>query len=109
MQTPDFKAMSQVMKEAGPITLELDPIYLFVLVGTVQLALRHPGNRGQSSEMAREAAIAFQQRLGELDPTIAAALEQGWHPEFDVTSEEFDAIEAENAWDDELYDRPDEE
>ena len=109
MQTPDFKTLSQAMQASGPITLEVDPIYLFVLVGTVQLALRHPGNHGQSAEMAKEAAIAFQQKLGEIDPEIAVALEKGWHPEFDVTREEYDEIEAENTWDDTMYDRPTDE
>lgn len=106
MQTSDFKTLSHVMEAAGLVTLELEPIYLFILVGTIQLALRHPEYRGQSADLAREAAIAFQQRLGEIDPAIAAALEQGWHPEFDVTSEEFDQMEAENAWDDSMSDRP---
>ncbi|SRR5579883_1006735 len=106
MQTPDFKTIAETFKTSPPITLEVDPIYLFVLVGTVQLALRHPGNRGKSAELARQAAISFQQRLGEINPEIAAALEQGWHPEFDVTSKEYDAIEAENEWDDTLYDLP---
>ncbi len=104
MPTPDLKALTQAMQASGPIMIEVDPIYLFVLVGTVQLALRHPGNRGHSADLAREAATAFQQRLGEIDPAIAIALEQGWHPEFDVTSEEYDEIEAENEWDDTLYD-----
>lgn len=106
METPDFKAIAAVLEKTEPITLEIEPIFLFVLVGTVQLALRYPGNRGASADIARKAAIAFQQALGEIDPAIAQALEQGWHPEFDVTSEEFDAIEAENTWDDSLYESP---
>jgi hypothetical protein len=71
------------------IPLELDIWGAYVLVGQLQLVLRHPENIGPSADCARVIAQKIQQYLGEeIDPAIALSLERGWHPEFDVAGDE---------------------
>lgn len=91
-QMPDFERIGKLMEKAQPLEMAILPFRAFVLVGQIQLALRHPENRGPSAEIARDMAVRLQALLGQIDPAIAEALEHGWHPEFDVSAEEFDQL-----------------
>ncbi|MDX2215465.1 MAG: hypothetical protein SFY66_19535 [Oculatellaceae cyanobacterium bins.114] len=93
MQLPNFEQIGKILDEAEPIEMAIMPFRAFVLVGQIQLALRHPQNRGPSADVARDMAIRLQARLGQIHPAIAEALEHGWHPEFDVSDEEFKALQ----------------
>lgn len=61
----------------------------FMLLAQLQLALRHPGNTGMSAEVARDMARNLQAAIAVHVPEAVALMEEGWHPEFDVTREEF--------------------
>lgn len=75
--------------QAVSIPLDLGVYEAYALVAQLQLALRHPGNAGESADCARQFAQALQAYLGrEIDPVLAESLEYGWHPEFDVEREE---------------------
>ena len=90
---PDFEQIGQLLNDAPPIEMAILPCRAFVLVAHLQLALRHPGNDGESAEIARDIARRLQSKLAEIHPLIGQALETGWHPEFDVSREEFNYLE----------------
>ena len=92
MKPPDFEHLDRVLATAEPIETYISPERAFVLVGLLQLALRHPGlaDTKKAQLVGREMAQRLQQRLGEIDPAIGLILEQGWHPEWDMSKEEFD-------------------
>ncbi|NJR37770.1 MAG: hypothetical protein HC781_01690 [Leptolyngbyaceae cyanobacterium CSU_1_4] len=82
MQPTNIPELQKLLTQADPLTLYINPHEAFCLVGVLQLALRHPGL--QSTNVAGVVALScakqLQERLGEIHPTIAAALE-----EWDVT------------------------
>lgn len=92
MQPPNFNRIGQLLDQAQPLEMAIMPFRAFVLVAQLQLALRHPDNQGSSAEIARDIATRLQTLLGQIDPAIAEALEQGWNPEFDVTRAEFEEL-----------------
>lgn len=66
------------------------PGRLFILLGHLQLALRHPENNGASAAIAREMANNLANMICHYIPEARPLIEQGWHPEFDQTREEFE-------------------
>jgi hypothetical protein len=66
------------------IHLWLSPQLAMVLVGNLQLALRHPGNVGPSSKQAQEIKQAVMDQLAAGDPTIKRLLAHGDDPNYDV-------------------------
>lgn len=69
------------------ITLKAGDAY--TIVAQLQLALRHPENKGEIAKVGRWAAILIQMKISKIDPLIKESLDMGWHPEFDVEAEEF--------------------
>lgn len=67
-----------------PIALDVDIFDLFRVIGSLQLAWRHPNlddeQRGAIERFARQLQHAFD--AAEC-PETARTLEQGWHREFD--------------------------
>lgn len=64
-----------------PLTLQ--PLTALMLLGTIQLALRHPENKGPSSETMRalcEMLISF---LADENPHIETLLRRGFDPDYD--------------------------
>lgn len=47
-----FEAAMRKLEEKGDIPLDLSPMVASVLIGQLQVALRHPGNRGESARVA---------------------------------------------------------
>ena len=71
-----------------PVNLSIDGITAFMIIAHLQLALRHPGNRGDSSEEVRSIVIYIQNQLQTRVPEIKSLLDKGWHPEFDISTNE---------------------
>jgi len=67
-----------------PINLTLEPGSVITIIAQLQLALRHPGNRGRSADNARRIARTLQDILAQQDPEIGRYLEKGWHECWDV-------------------------
>ena len=80
-----FTAALKRLEEKQPtIAVSMEWTQLTTLIAHVQLALRHPDNKGWSSRTARkwcERVIAW---IRTLEPDLAEALELGFHPEHDV-------------------------
>jgi hypothetical protein len=69
------------LKTAGPVRLELGALEAVAIVGQVQLALRHPRNRGESTKIAR----AFIEQIRRQVPEgLQRNIDAGFNPEMDV-------------------------
>jgi hypothetical protein len=66
------------------------PARAFMLIGHLQLALRHPSNTGASAAFARQMADNLTDAICHYIPEARELIEQGWHPGYDVTREYFD-------------------
>ena len=76
---PDFQAL----KAIPPVPITLWPGQAFMLLAQLQLALRHPANKGPGAEFARTLARKLQVHLS-VNPLLTALCEKGWDPEFDL-------------------------
>lgn len=65
------------------VVLELGGQQAFILLAQLQLALRHPGNTGQTADWAREVAGDLEARLSQLGPNLARICKLGWDPNYD--------------------------
>lgn len=88
--TPDDAAQKRATEDAvrawgagPPLTLSVGRHLGFVLLGQLQLALRHPMNTGNSAEAAEGFARYLQDQL-ELPPDLAVIAAAGWNPECDA-------------------------
>lgn len=71
--------------QARPLLpVELDGMTAFMLIGQLQLALRHPQNRGASAGVARRVADGLIERLAGGDEEIRTLLRHGYDPAYDV-------------------------
>jgi hypothetical protein len=69
----------------APLLMELSAPQTLILITMIQLACRHPeGREAQATKEAERIARGMQDALDSLVPGVGAAIEQGWHPEFDV-------------------------
>lgn len=66
------------------------PARAFMLIGHLQLALRHPNNTGASAAFARQFADNLANAICHYIPEARELIEQGWNPGYDVTREYFD-------------------
>lgn len=67
-----------------PVTLEMDVITGQILVGALQLALRHPAFPRTSREIVQGFIREFQARVALLDGDLAVLVEMGNQPHRDV-------------------------
>lgn len=65
------------------VKLEINLINSFVMVGQLQLALRHPANEGESSKRMKQFAQDLIDAISSQVPEARQYLEMGWHSEFD--------------------------
>ena len=89
-QIPNFDRIGDLLEKAQPIEMKITATRALILLSQLQLALRDPDNNGASADIARNMAQRLGDRLSAIDPAIAAAIAQGWHPEFDLTRDEFE-------------------
>lgn len=57
---------------------------LAIIVAQVQLALRHPNNKGYSAERARKVLEAWIETVALSEPALAKYLRMGFDPKHDV-------------------------
>jgi hypothetical protein len=75
-----------IMRRGEPevFRVEATVFDLFRIVGTLQLAWRHPGLDDRQREVIERFARQLQAQMTTPEtPQIALTLEQGWHREFD--------------------------
>lgn len=69
-------------------TLEIGFADLIMLIAQVQLALRHPANRGESARRMRSMVERIVRELEESEPTIGELLRLGFDARHDVAVRE---------------------
>ena len=74
----DFEAVQQLFADPTPMPFEMNSQQVFVLVGQLQLALRHPRNCGPASVMARGLAEVLGDMLTDLYPAVGQVIAAGW-------------------------------
>lgn len=67
-----------------PVHLEMDVLTGHVLIGALQLALRHPAFPRESREIVQGFIRGFQARVASLDGDLAVLIEMGNQPHRDV-------------------------
>ena len=67
--------------------LEISPVNALMLVSQLQLALRHPENKGEAAHQMKGLALLIQGELMNQVPELSNLLNAGWHPEFDVKAD----------------------
>jgi hypothetical protein len=79
------RAMDEVDKRMvdAPLAVHLNPYVAICVLGSLQLALRHPMNCGAAAHVARTFADKLQAYLAQT-PALAEVVEQGWHDDYDV-------------------------
>ena len=79
-----FKAeMAKLDTDPQMVILELTKTEAWALLSQIQLALRHPGNTGHTSEYARRLARRLQEAVAN-EGAMAEVAEWGWDPQHDV-------------------------
>lgn len=71
-----------------PIPVEIDPPVAMILIGQLQLAIRHPQNTGTSAAYAREFIEALRSRICEPGSVLDALITAGFDPDYDVPADE---------------------
>lgn len=85
-------ALNKLTESTELIQFATTPARAFVLLGNIQLALRHPGNNGESAGIAREIGLNLQKAICAYVPEVEPLIEMGWDSSYDVTSEEYEAL-----------------
>lgn len=93
MSIPDFEAIGRALDTAEPIQINLEPYQAFSLVSLLHLTLRHP-TLSQANPVVCEIATSIIRSLtamlGEIDPSIESALNEGWDESRDMTPQEYE-------------------
>ena len=80
-----FTRRMMALAETGKmITLKMDTASVSCVISGLQLALRHPGNRGHASKTMRKVVDKLIQQFDQLDPELAKLLRLGDDPGHDV-------------------------
>ena len=90
-QQAEIKKLVQAfeqLQDSEPILLQMEADGAFLLLAQLQLALRHPANRGETAEVIKHLAVELQQRIVERVPEVQSVLDAGWHPECDQKVED---------------------
>lgn len=77
-----FPGIEKLSEERVPI--EIDMVTAICLIGSVQLASRHPKNVGPSARISQDFARDLQKIVVEKFPAAEFILEAGWNPDFDI-------------------------
>jgi hypothetical protein len=83
--TPDALAAEIApLQERGNMAFELEWLTALAWISHLQLALRHPGAAGESSELVRASLLVLIERIGTVAPLTAEMLSYGWDQDYDV-------------------------
>ena len=78
------KSAKRSLKDHKPLmTIKMNPIMMVTLLGQLLLALKHPENRGPSSELARRFACILARRLID-ECEVPRELYEEWRHELPV-------------------------
>ena len=70
----EFRALQD---DRQPVILELTKLHAWSPLSEIQLALRHPQNRGPTSDIVRKLAEALQAKAA-TTPALAEVARRGW-------------------------------
>jgi hypothetical protein len=84
LEIQKLAAVFEQLQGSELIACQIQPDAAYLLVAQLQLALRHPANRGPSANTIKNFAVELQRRIVERVPAAQEVLEKGWHPEFDM-------------------------
>lgn len=77
-----FAAEFRALK-GRPFILETDVVTAWIIIGQVQLALRHPKNTGPTAEIARRAIEHMIQVVAPEGTVLRDVAEKGWNSDYD--------------------------
>lgn len=83
LQREFLEASHRFQVNQPEVVLTLDPSTILCLIASVQLALRHPGNTGESARRMRGLIDTLIGRIGEIEPRLAELLRMGDDPKND--------------------------
>lgn len=72
------------LRDAPDVEVRLQPAVALTVLAQLHLALRHPGNQGPASQIARRVADALIDELARDQPRIRKLLKEGEDPRYDV-------------------------
>ena len=80
------KEFEKLTRSRSIVNLRLSTLETWVVFSHLQLALRHPKNKGPSADIARKVAYRIQSKIA---PTgaLAKVAQRGWSQEYDVVEE----------------------
>lgn len=78
------RALLRLEARHGICRIDLSFGLAVILIAQIQLALRHPANRGESAAQAREFVEALIGRLEASEPAVGELLRRGFDPAADV-------------------------
>jgi len=67
-----------------PVQLRIRPWVAFIILTQLQLALRHPENRGVSASIAQDFARLQLEPIAGATPALRELIKLGWDPNHDV-------------------------
>lgn len=84
--------VNRLAESQEKIEFAITPGRAFALIGQLQLALRHPENRGPSTEIVRQMIANMAQAIATVTdtPEVIEIVAMGSHPEFDMSDAEAD-------------------
>lgn len=77
--------------QGQPIVLDASGITLFMVFCQLQLAARHPSNKGESALIARNFAMEIQRAVCSIAPELQSICDAGWHEENDIELKDDDS------------------
>ena len=87
----------------GTISIQMPFIMMLMALGQLQLASRHPLNRGNSAAAGRALAFGLEDAIVTHVPELKPLIDAGWDPACDVSAEDGWVDELlEDGWVDEL-------
>jgi hypothetical protein len=75
------REMEALTKAGAPVVLELSPVDAYTLLSQIQVALRHPENKGPTAEGARRIARQIEELLAPPGSAMREMSERGWRGE----------------------------
>lgn len=75
---------AKVMSDKTPLQVDIDIMSAWLLVSSLQLAVKHPGLSNPMKTMLTRIARTFQARIAEHHPEADELLNMGWNEAYDV-------------------------
>lgn len=79
-----IECLKRLEKKHPNLRLDLDWQTTVAIISHLQLALRHPGNKGHTARMVREFVDALITNVSRVEPKLARILRMGDDPQHDV-------------------------